>query len=94
MDTNFNFTSGDVYGTFIPKSTAPLRLNVAGPLADAQFPLLLTGTPGINYAIQASTNLALTNWTALATNSPTNGSFNFTDTHATNASRFYRAVKQ
>jgi hypothetical protein len=88
------FTSGDVYGAFIPSSTAPPRLDVAGPLVAAQFPLLLTGTPGINYAIQTLTNLSLTNWTALVTNSPTTGTFNFTDTNATNASRFYRAVKQ
>jgi hypothetical protein len=44
-----------------------------------QFSLSLTGTPGINYAIQISTNLALSNWTAVVTNSPTNGTFNFTD---------------
>jgi hypothetical protein len=44
--------------------------------------------------IEMATNLVATNWTALATNSPTNGTFNFTDTQATNGSRFYRAVKQ
>jgi hypothetical protein len=86
--------SGDVYGAFIPKSTAAPRIDVAGPLVGAQFPLLITGTPGINYAIQMITNLASTNWTALVTNSPTNGTFSFTDTGATNRSRFYRAVKQ
>ena len=41
-----------------------------------------------------STNLTLTNWTTLVTNSPTNGAFNFTDPHATNSMRFYRAVAQ
>ena len=93
-NNGFNFSSGDVYGTFIPKSTAAPRLSVASPFANGQFSLLLTGTPGINYAIQTSSNLALTNWTALVTNSPTNGTFSFTDIHATNASRFYRALKQ
>lgn len=88
------FPSGDVYGGFIPKSTAPPRLDVAGPLVGAQLPLRLTGTPGINYTIQAITNLGLTDWTTLVTNSPTTGTFNFTDPHATNANRFYRAVKQ
>lgn len=86
--------SGNVYGSFIPRSTAPPRLDVAGPLSGAQFPLRLTVTPGINYIIQASTNLGFTNWTALATNSATDGTFIFTDTQATNANRFYRAVKQ
>lgn len=89
------FTSSTgTWGMFLSKSTAAPRLDVAGPLAGAQFPLLLTGTPGINYAIQMSANLALANWTALVTNSPTDGTFLFTDTQATDASRFYRAVKQ
>lgn len=88
------FPSGDVYGAFLPLSTTAPRLAVAGPRVGTQFPLLLTGTPGINYAIQMTTNLAPVNWTALVTNSPTDGTFNFTDTQATNAGRFYRAVKQ
>ncbi|MHB8519228.1 MAG: leucine-rich repeat protein [Limisphaerales bacterium] len=62
--------------------------------ANGHFSLLLTGTPGINYAIQASADLSANNWTAVVTNSPTNGTFNFTDTSATNRIRFYRAVKQ
>ncbi len=93
MDTNNSFSSAGVYGTFIPKSTARPRLDVAGSLAGAQFPLLLTGTPGINYAIQMGTNLVSPGWTSLVTNSPTNGTFSFTDTQATNSQRYYRAVK-
>lgn len=93
FDTN-GFTGAGVYGTFMPKSTTPPRLDVAGPLVTARLPLLLTGTPGINYSIQVSTSLAQTNWTTLVTNSPTNGTFIFTDAGATNESRFYRAVKQ
>jgi hypothetical protein len=88
-----NIPSSEVYGAFIPSSTASPTLT-ASNLVGTQFPLQLIGTPGINYAIQISTNLALSNWTAVVTNSPTNGTFSFTDTHATNASRFYRAVKQ
>jgi hypothetical protein len=34
------------------------------------------------------------NWSAIVTNSPTHGTFSFTDTSASNKSRFYRAVKQ
>ena len=86
-------TSGAIYGAFIPASTASPTLTESN-LVGTQFPLQLTGTPGINYAIQISTNLALSNWTTVITNSPTNSTFSFTDTHATNASRFYRAVKQ
>jgi hypothetical protein len=83
-----------IYGTFIPASTARPQLAVAAPLTNKQFSLSLAGTPGVNYAIQAATNLPASNWMPLATNSPTNGPFIFTDTSATNRSRFYRAVGQ
>jgi hypothetical protein len=86
--------SGDSYGAFIPKGTAPPQFGPGASYGNQQFSLTLTGTPGINYAVQMNTNLALSNWTALVTNSPTNGTFSFTDTHATNQNRFYRAVKQ
>ncbi|HTV41132.1 MAG TPA: hypothetical protein VMF08_11195 [Candidatus Sulfotelmatobacter sp.] len=85
--------SGLIYGTFIPASTTAPTLT-ASNLAGTQFPLQLTGTPGIDYAIQISTNLALSNWTTVITNTPTNGIFSFTDASATNESRFYRAVFQ
>jgi hypothetical protein len=99
FDTNtFSFDNNPggctAYGMFIPASTTPPTLASTGSLVGTQFPLLLTGTPGINYAIQTSTNLALPNWTMLVTNSPTNGTFSLTDTNATNKSRFYRAMKQ
>jgi hypothetical protein len=88
-----NLFSAAIYGAFISKSTAPPTM-AASALVGTQFSLQLTGTPGINYAVQFSTNLTSTNWAAFATNSPITGTFNFTDTHATNASRFYRAAKQ
>src|ERR1035441_1562860 len=84
--------NADIYGTFILASTAPPMLTPNNRIG-TQFSLQLTGTPGINYAVQVSTNLALSNWTAVVTNSPTNGTFGFTDTSAANKSRFYRAAK-
>jgi len=87
-------SNAGIYGAFIPASTAPPQFSTGASYTNKQFSLSLAGTPGINYAIQMTTNLASPNWTALATNSPTNVTFNFTDTHATNAGRFYRAVKQ
>lgn len=88
------FYSGAVYMTLIPASYSQPTLT-ASNLTGSQFPLALSGTPGINYVIQAATNLpGGINWTSLITNSPTNGTFNFTDTSATNNSRFYRALKQ
>ena len=83
-----------VYGAFIPASTAPPQFCAGATCANKQFTLSLAGTPGINYAIQMTTNLVSASWTPLFTNSPTNGTFTFTDIGATNNSRFYRAVKQ
>jgi hypothetical protein len=94
LTNGFEFVSGDVYGAFLPRSTAAPRLEVAGPLVGAHFPLLLTGTPGISYTIQAITNLGSASWTTLVTDSSASGSFTFTDPNATNATRFYRTVKQ
>lgn len=77
-------TSAEMWGLFIPSSSARPQLNIAAP-AGNQRSLSLVGTPGIIYAIQFSTNLGLTNWTAVTTNSPTNsGTFSFTDTGTTN----------
>jgi hypothetical protein len=90
--SGLNFTSSTgTWGTFLSKSTAAPTLAASNRVAN-RFSLQLTGTPGINFAIQFSTNLAMSNWSAIITNSPTNGTFTFTDTGATNRSRFYRAV--
>jgi len=83
-----------VYGAFIPGGSAPAQFGTGVTCSNKQFTLSLAGTPGINYAIQMATNLVAANWTAIATNSPTNGTFTFTDANATNSRRFYRAVKQ
>ncbi len=91
---NFATNSGTAYGVLIPSSAALPQLAAGAPLTNGQFTVQLTGTPGINYAIQYTTNVAVSNWTALVTNSPTNGSFSFTDTNATKTSRFYRAAMQ
>jgi len=83
-----------IYGAFIPASTAPPQFGAGASYGNKQFSLSVAGTPGINYSIQMATNLVAPNWTALVTNSPSNGTFTFTDPSATNRSRFYRAVKQ
>ena len=83
-----------VYGAFIPASTTPPQFGTGASYGNTQFSLSLAGTPGINYAIQMATNLVAPSWTSLVTNSPTNGTFTFTDPNATNRSRFYRALKQ
>ncbi len=71
--------------------TEPLRLAVL-PLGTNSFPLLqLTGAAGYNYMVEASTNLV--NWTPTVLVVNSNGTTQFTDPQATNASqRFYRAL--
>jgi autotransporter-associated beta strand protein len=67
-------------------SAAP-TLCGAGCLGNGQFQLSLTGVPGYQYAILASTNLS--NWVVLQI---TNCPFTFTDTNASGLPcRFYRA---
>jgi hypothetical protein len=88
------FLSAQTYGAFLSASTTPPRLTVSAPPAAGHFSFQVTGTPGIVYAVQVSTNLGSPGWTALVTNSPTNGTFGVTDPGATNANRFYRVMKQ
>ncbi len=73
-----------VYGSLAP------TLSEAGLAANGDFQLSLTGVPGYNYAIWASTNLS--DWLLLQTNA---SPFSFTDTNAsTFQARFYRAQYQ
>lgn len=53
----------------------------------------LSGAPRQNYTLQASTDLAATNWTSLfVTNNPDIGTFLVRDSNATNRQRFYRLL--
>jgi hypothetical protein len=66
---------------------------LSSTLTTAGFKLHMSGPPGSNYVIYASSNLV--NWTAIATNSSPTGIADFTDGEATNlAFRYYRAVVQ
>jgi hypothetical protein len=58
-----------------------------------QFRMLLTGAKNQNYTLQTSTNLKLANWNSLlVTNNAATNSFIIVDSHATNATRFYRIL--
>jgi hypothetical protein len=74
-------------------STLPLlTLDPVGFQTNRAFKLCMTGEPGTNYEVQASTNLAGTNWTVLGTMQNTNGIWRFSDVTATNSTfRVYRA---
>jgi hypothetical protein len=55
------------------------------------FKILLSGPPGSNYVIQASTDLK--NWTPISTNAAPTGSVSYTDAAAKNLPfRYYRAM--
>jgi hypothetical protein len=71
-------------------SAVTARLASLGRTTDGQFLLRLTGSPGLRYAVETTTNLL--QWTVLKTNTLTDGSFDFVDTAAPGlAKRFYRA---
>ena len=62
------------------------------PFADGnQFGFTVSGSAGLNYIVQASTNLTATNWQPVFTNV---APFNFGDTNLAAPQKFYRAVSQ
>ena len=73
-------------------TTLPLRtLDAVGFQTDRAFKLCMLGEVGTNYQVWATTNLAVTDWTALGTMESTSGIWRFLDTTATNfPQRFYR----
>lgn len=70
-----------------PPAPAVLSTPLVQP---GQFQFLLTGSTGSNYIVQATTNVAVSNWLSLQTNT---APFTFTDTNAPGfPQRFYRAL--
>jgi endonuclease/exonuclease/phosphatase family metal-dependent hydrolase len=69
---------------------APAVLN-ATALTGGQFSFTVSGTAGLNYTVQSSTNLAATNWVPILTR---NAPFLFGDTNISAPQKFYRAVSQ
>lgn len=68
----------------------PARLTALGYTSNRQFLLRLTGPSGARYAIEATPDFA--HWSALKTNTVTDGTFDFIDTGASGfARRSYRA---
>ncbi len=67
-------------------------LSVVGP-ANGVVVLTITGDTGVQYSIEATTNLIGTNWTVLGTTNPSASPFTFTDTNVANLlRRYYRAL--
>jgi outer membrane protein assembly factor BamB len=84
------FTNGVTY------NGAPFVFN--GFYTGSEFGFSMTGTPGSsNWSVYASTNLAQTNWTLLASNltmNSTNGNTNFTDTFGAGVSNKFYVVSR
>jgi uncharacterized repeat protein (TIGR03803 family) len=85
------FGLDDVSVVAIPP-TKPILFPISH--GNGQFSLMLNGITGTNYIVEMNTNISGNNWISISTNTATGGTFNFTDTHATNASRYYRVVQQ
>ena len=67
----------------------PPHFDLISLLPDQRVDVWLSGSTGIVYVIEASTNLF--DWAPLATLTNTSGAFEFIDNPATNAQRLYRA---
>jgi len=82
-----NYPDGEIRGPIVLQSAATLT----GPvLTSNSFQFTVSEVANLNYMVQASTNLASTNWIPLLTNV---APFTFTDSGFTNhPRRFYRAV--
>ncbi|MDB6019147.1 MAG: Extracellular serine protease precursor [Pedosphaera sp.] len=65
-----------------------------GPWSDGSFPLVFSGPSGQTYKVLTSTDVSLpmAGWTQLTNGTFGDGPANFTDSAATNGTRFYRIV--
>jgi hypothetical protein len=68
---------------------------IVGParFSRTQFGFSVEGAVGVNYTVQVSTNLTITNWANLTSFQLTSNFFPVVDTQATNSARFYRVQK-
>ncbi len=100
--TNFSGTSTNFSYVFPTYSATVLVLAPAAPSlaplaspqpSSGQFAFQLQGQPDVPYVIESTTNLASPDWGIISTNTPLDGSLNFTSVISSGA-RFYRAVWQ
>lgn len=84
-------TSGSVTSVVAVLTVLTSEATLSGPIVtNNTFQLTVSLVSGLNYIIQANTNLSTTNWISIATNT---APFTLTDTAFTNnPQRFYRAI--
>jgi len=58
----------------------------------SQFRFFVSGSSGLTYTVQSSTNLGSTNWNSILVTNPPGGSFLVIDPNATSPARFYRVL--
>jgi len=74
-------------------NSSPAQIEPARSLINGRFQMTFPTKPGINYVVQASTNLI--NWDSIWTNASPGGSLLFEDPQTTNfLRRFYRVMNQ
>jgi len=78
-------------GGTLPTPAAPIFTSISRTHTNST--VVLNTSPYFLVTLQSSPNLSPTNWTMIATNTPTTNSWNFTDTNTmtTLPQRFYRA---
>jgi hypothetical protein len=62
-------------------------------ISPTEFGFSIGGSNGVNYTVQYLTNLASTNWQTLTSFTVTTNPFPVVDSNATNATRYYRLLK-
>jgi hypothetical protein len=97
----FTYTVASVTGGCT--ATGTVTLNPIHPIGSAKMGIPTNGVvtiqffgiPGTNYLVETATNVIFTPYWPLSTNSAgSDGSWQFTDTHATNQQQFYRSTLQ
>jgi internalin A len=87
-------TTMQSHGTFVdyvPQKTSPSSILLTGPvwLGTNRFGFTISSQPGVAMQVLVSSNLTF--WSSIGSLTNTNGSVPFTDSAATNKTRFYRA---
>jgi hypothetical protein len=76
-------------GGSLPAPAAPIFTGISTTHTNAT--VVLNTTPYFPVTLQSSPDLSFTNWTIIATNTPSTNTWTFTDTNAVVTKRFYQA---